>query len=215
VRRALVLSAVLAALAAPGTASGADKTLIATVGPAFTISLVTEAGQPVTRLDPGTYRIVVRDRSDMHNFRLTGPGVNRATTVAEVTDEEWTVTLAEGVYTFFCDPHPSSMRGRFTVGSPPSATVKRLTATVGPAATITIRTAAGKPFKTTAPGGYRITVADRSRAHNFRLVGPGVNRATGVAFTGTVTWTVALKAGTYEFRCDPHRARMRGSFSVR
>jgi hypothetical protein len=38
---------------------------------------------------------------------------------------------------------------------------------------------------------------------NFHLVGPGVNRRTGAAFTGTVTWTVRLARGTYRFGSDP------------
>ena len=33
-------------------------------------------------LKAGRYRIVVRDRSHLHNFHLTGPGVNKKTTVA-------------------------------------------------------------------------------------------------------------------------------------
>ena len=43
--------------------------------------------------------------------------------------------------------------------------------------------------------------------------GPGVNKKTGVAFTGTVTWTVTLKAGTYTFRSDAHRA-LKGTLKV-
>ena len=65
------------------------------------------------------------------------------------------------------------------------------------------------------PGAYAIVVRDRSRAHNFRLTGPGVRRATRVPFVGTVTWRVTLRAGTYRFRCDPHARAMRGSFTVR
>jgi hypothetical protein len=53
------------------------------------------------------------------------------------------------------------------------------------------------------PGRYRVTVADRSRSRNFHLAGPGVDRRTGKPFTGTVTWTVQLRAGTYRFGSDP------------
>jgi len=42
-----------------------------------------------------------------------------------------------------------------------------------------------------------------------------VNRKTRVAFRGTVTWTLRLRAGTYRFVCDPHARQMRGSFRVR
>ena len=55
--------------------------LFATVGPDFTISLRNAQGQNVTQLDPGHYRILVEDRSDFHNFHLSGPGVSLATDV--------------------------------------------------------------------------------------------------------------------------------------
>jgi hypothetical protein len=58
-----------------------------------------------------------------------------------------------------------------------------------------------------------ITVRDASRTDNFRLVGPGVNRATGLAFRGTVSWTVTLKVGVYRFRSDRHPS-LRGGFTV-
>ena len=40
------------------------------VGPGFSISLTTDAGAPVTKLDPGTYEIEVEDESGEHNFHL-------------------------------------------------------------------------------------------------------------------------------------------------
>jgi len=63
-------------------------------------------------------------------------------------------------------------------------------------------------------GTYTIQVRDRSRFHNFHLRGPGIDRATTVAFVGTVTWTVTLTAGIYTFVCDPHASLMRGTFGV-
>ena len=218
-RRLPLLAAVaVAVVAAPGAvgAPAQAPTLLATVDDDATITLTDAAGVRVTRLDPGTYRIVVRDRTDHHNFRLRGPGVDRATPVAGKREEEWTVTLTAGTYVFVCDPHASSMRGQFTVGAPTApapAPARRLVATVGPGATIALRTPAGAPVRSTPAGRYTITVRDLSAAHNFRLTGPGVARATGVAFRGTVTWTVQLRKGaTYAFRCDPHRTRMRGAF---
>ena len=44
---------------------------------------------------------------------------------------------------------------------------------------------------------------DRSARRNFRLNGPGVKRATGIAFKGTARWTVRLARGTYRFGSDP------------
>jgi plastocyanin len=68
---------------------------------------------------------------------------------------------------------------------------------------------------TTLPeGDYTITVKDLSEFHNFHLVGPGVNEATSVETTGTVTWNVHLRSGTYTFQCDPHATQMKGTVTV-
>lgn len=219
----LRLSLVLVFLAAgaflvPGTASAQTK-LTATVGPAFSIQLSNESGGRVTQLDPGTYEITVTDRSVEHNFHLTGPGVNEMTEVDFEGTVTWTVTFTDGVYRFVCDPHSTTMRGQFRVGTPPVTTPppapKRLTGTVGPGFSISMRTPAGAVARTATAGTYRITIRDRSAAHNFHLIGPGVNRRTSVAFRGTVTWTLRLRAGTYRFLCDPHARQMRGSFRAR
>ena len=94
-----------------------------------------------------------------------------------------------------------------------TASTPTLTATVGPGFTITLKKGAAKV--TTLPAGkYKIVVADKSAIHNFHLTGPGVNKDTGVAKQGTVTWTVTLKKGTYKYVCDPHATIMRGSFKV-
>jgi plastocyanin len=215
----LFAAALPLALPAGGGASPVGPTLHAMVGQndSDVITLTDASGARVTQLDPGPYRIVVRDLSDLHNFHLRGPGVARATGVDGKGEETWDVVFVEGRYTYLCDPHSTSMRGTFTVGNPPPPPppVRRLVATVGPAATITLRTPAGRPVRTTPAGRHRITVRDRSALHNFRLTGPGVNRATGVGYRGTATWNVQLRKGaTYRFRCDPHRLRMRGIFRV-
>src|SRR5262245_31800714 len=90
------------------------STLQASVGPGFEISL-TQDGNPVTELPAGTYTIDVNDQADVHNFHLTGPGVDEATDVAGTGETTWTVDLTAGEYTFVCDPHASSMKGSFTV----------------------------------------------------------------------------------------------------
>ena len=214
-RRALVLALALAgALASPAAAQAVD--LFGTVGPEFTITLRDAQGRPVTQLDPGEYRIIVEDRSDFHNFHLVGPGVDVATEVEGIETVTWNVTLAEGRYDFFCDPHRVDMRGQFTVGNPPPLPQPppRLIATVGPKNTITL-TQNGARVRSLAAGTYTIVVRDRSRKHNFHLTGPGLNRKTAVARTGTVTWTVTFRAGTYRFTSDPQARRLRRSFSVR
>lgn len=57
-------------------------------------------------------------------------------------------------------------------------------------------------------GPARISVDDASAKDNVRLKGPGVDRATGVAFRGRATWNVTLRPGTYTLRSDrsPKRA---------
>jgi plastocyanin len=96
--------------AASTTGAGGGTTLTATVGPGFDISMSGTDG-----LTPGEYTINVSDQSDIHNFHLTGPGVDMKTEVSEEGDTTWTVNLQAGEYTFVCDPHADSMSGSFTV----------------------------------------------------------------------------------------------------
>ncbi len=99
-----------------GTSAEASNELYGTVGPGFTISLTTEDGTAVTSLPAGDYKIAVDDKSDAHNFHLTGPGdVDVMTDVSEVTKVDWDVTLVAGTYKFQCDPHASTMNGSFEV----------------------------------------------------------------------------------------------------
>jgi plastocyanin len=216
--RSLLVLAAAVGLLLPGGSAAQPVKLFASVGPAFEISLTDASGKRVTQLDPGTYEVVVSDKSDLHNFHLGGPGVNERTTVEFIGEMTWTVTLAVGQYEFQCDPHSTDMRGTFQVGTPaptPTPTPKaKLTATVGPAFTISLKTPAGRKVVTTKAGLYDITVRDRSRFHNFHLTGTSVNRKTTVPFVGTTTWrNVRFQAGkTYRFVCDPHKLQMKGSF---
>jgi plastocyanin len=89
-----------------------------------------------------------------------------------------------------------------------------LDATVGPGFTISLTGPDGKAVKTVTAGTYTINVDDKSDIHNFHLTGGGVDKSTDVSGTGTDTWTVDLKAGTYHFQCDPHASTMNGSFTV-
>ena len=99
-------------------------------------------------------------------------------------------------------------------GSSEAATPK-LIGTVGPGFTISLKTAAGKNVTTLKRGTYAITIKDRSRMHDFRLRGPGVNRVlSSVAVMGTKTATVRLAAGRYQFVCQPHASGMHGAFRV-
>jgi plastocyanin len=92
----------------------------------------------------------------------------------------------------------------------------KLTGTVGPGFTITLKKGTAKVTKL-KPGRYSIQVNDRSRDHNFHLKGPGaVNKMTTVSGTGLLKkpWLVTLKKGKYTYVCDPHALAMKGSFTV-
>jgi plastocyanin len=94
-----------------------------------------------------------------------------------------------------------------------ATTATKLTGTDGPGFTITLKKGSAKVTKLTA-GKYTIVISDKSNIHNFHLTGPGVNKKTSVPKTGTTTWTVTLKKGTYKYICDPHATIMKGSFKV-
>jgi hypothetical protein len=177
----------------------------------YVLTFVDATGAKVTHLDPGTYTVVAHDHSTFHNFHIFGPGgVNASTTVPQVGDATFTVTLTDGVYTVQCDPHAAAgMKLTFTVGTPPPpAAASKLSAHVGPGASIGVSGATSAK-----PGKAVITVSDRSKKDNFHLIGPGVNKTTGVGFHGTVRWTVTLQAGAYKFRSDRHKS-LHGSFTV-
>jgi plastocyanin len=102
--------------AAPATtqetsATSGGTTLTGSVGPGFEISLEGTDG-----LTAGDYTLVVDDKATIHNFHLTGPGVDVATDVGGEGQETFQITLEPGEYQFVCDPHASSMNGSFTVG---------------------------------------------------------------------------------------------------
>jgi len=91
--------------------SGGSTTLNGSVGPGFEISLAGTDG-----LTAGSYTLVVNDQASIHNFHLTGPGVDVATDVGAEGEESFEVELQAGEYMFVCDPHASQMNGSFTVG---------------------------------------------------------------------------------------------------
>src|SRR4051794_8206759 len=83
------LVAIVAGLALSGLAAAAARsnTLIATDGPGFTITMNKKT------VKAGTYTIVVHDKSNIHNFHLSGPGVNKLTSVPRVYTTRWTMKL--------------------------------------------------------------------------------------------------------------------------
>ena len=102
-----MLLAVAAVVALP--AGAATPKLLGTVGPGFTITLTKKPSKA------GKYTLVVSDKSSIHNFHLTGPGVNVKTSVAAAGSKTFRITLKKGKYTFLCDPHASTMRGTFRI----------------------------------------------------------------------------------------------------
>ncbi len=102
----------------PSSSSGGASAgvLTGTVGEgdAYVITLLDSTGAPVTSLKAGSYTVKVKDASKIHNFHLTGAGVDQKTTVPDIAEATWTVVLQAGTYTFKCDPHPK-MTGTFTV----------------------------------------------------------------------------------------------------
>lgn len=110
-----MLAALVAAIAVPAaSASSSVETLKGTVGPGFTIKL-TYDGKTAKKLKAGTYKVVIADKANIHNFHLTGPGVNKKTSVSGTGTTTWTLKLKAGKYKYVCDPHASSMFGSFTV----------------------------------------------------------------------------------------------------
>ncbi len=108
-----------------------------------------------------------------------------------------------------------------------AATPASFSGTVGPGFTISMKT---KPKKA---GTITLVVSDKAGIHNFHLLAPGGKQvagvikqkgkkdkavksiATSVGATGTTTFGLTLKAGTYTFVCDPHDSSMKGSFTVK
>lgn len=123
----LGMATALTAVACGGSSSGQapvsagppqhPASLVGDVGKndAFTISLKTDTGTAVSNLVAGSYKLLVHDGSGIHNFHLTGAGVNAATSVTKAGTQTFTVNLKAGTYTFLCDTHPSTMKGTFKV----------------------------------------------------------------------------------------------------
>ena len=103
------LTAILATLALASStfaaASTNTSTLTGTVGPGFTITMNKKT------VKAGTYVITIHDLASIHDFHLTGPGVDKKTSVPGTGTTKWTVKLKKGTYHFVCDPHRTIMHG--------------------------------------------------------------------------------------------------------
>ena len=99
---------VLSSSAPPPPPAPGLRTLRASVSPTGRATLSARS------VAAGRFRIVVRDRSARHNFRLAGRGVNRTTGADFKGTTTWRVRLAKGVYRFGSDArrHPGRLRVR-------------------------------------------------------------------------------------------------------
>lgn len=113
--RTALLTLVAAVLIVVASAQAKTPLLKGEVGPGFEIEVKNPAGKDLKTIKAGTYRIKVQDKSSIHNFHLTGPGLNKKTGVGFKGEPIWTIKLKPGRYTYKCDPHASSMRGTFRV----------------------------------------------------------------------------------------------------
>jgi hypothetical protein len=82
------------------------------------------------------------------------------------------------------------------------------------ARTISLTSSDGQRVDRLHPNTYRFVVKDLTKAQNFHLVGPSLNRRTKVPAKTTTSWTVYLGPGTYTYRSDK-RASLTGTFTVR
>lgn len=87
-----------------------------------------------------------------------------------------------------------------------------LVAAVGPGPQVTLRSPSGQGIARLRRGTYRIVVSDNSRTQNVHLVGPGINKKSGIAYVGRMTWTLKLQPGVYRYGSD--RAGMMKSFRI-
>jgi hypothetical protein len=204
-RGAIVIIALLVGTLA-GSAHADPPTLTAIVGTndGFNITLDDASGKKVAFLAPGTYTVVVDDRSAIHNFHLASnedPTVDFRTDVDFVGQETFTVTFRDHTrYVYACEPHWQIMNGSFTVtdSPPPPPMAKPRTLSASVSSTGAVRLAP----RVVAAGRLRVTVDDRSAKANFHLRGNGVDRRTGLAFRGRKTWLVRLARGRYRFGSD-------------
>jgi plastocyanin len=115
----LLIAVVSLVVAGPADAKPAPA-LTGYVGPGFTITLL-KGTKKVSTIKAGTYRLVIFDKSAMHNFHLMGPkrsGYDKVLTSVKFLGKKvvrGTITLTPGTWTYVCDPHASTMHGSFRV----------------------------------------------------------------------------------------------------
>ena len=119
IRRVLLVAAIAVSALVAVSQIGAMSAprLNGTVGPGFTISLKDSTGKKVKKLKAGKYTFAVTDKSSIHNFELEKGKFEKTLTGVgfQGKGKNVTLTLRKGKWTFYCKPHPDTMRGTFTV----------------------------------------------------------------------------------------------------
>jgi plastocyanin len=94
----------------------------------------------------------------------------------------------------------------------------KLTGTVGPGFTISLKDSTGKKVKSLKAGKYTFAVTDKSSIHNFVLEkeqgGKFEKAITSVGGTGPKTFTTTLTKGKWKVYCKPHESTMHQEFTV-
>jgi hypothetical protein len=219
----LVLGAALATRVGTHESSAAvSSTMHASVGPGFIISLAFDDGTPVQAPPAGSYRILVDDQANDHNFHLIGPGVDMSTGTEQVGSASWTVTFQNNAqYIFQCDTHPAEMNGIFTVGkvsttTPTSTSPGHTTPTPISMGSLTASVSASaakllfgdRRASSLKAGSYRVGITDSSAKAGFELqrIGFGARSLTTAAFVGKHFVTVKLTAGKWKYYSSKHAA---------
>jgi hypothetical protein len=120
----LALAGALALGLAGGSRAAFSTTLSAYVTQDGFIGINFADGSPIGKTLPaGTYTINVDDATDIHQFHLFGPGVDRETDVDSVQKQTWTVTFQAGAnYSYQCDLHADIMFGQFSISGGSTST---------------------------------------------------------------------------------------------
>jgi plastocyanin len=114
----LALVGTLAVVANADAATAKDAfDLKGEVYEAYRIEMKNSADKPLKTVKAGTHRIKIEDKGTIHNFHLVGPGINKSTSVPGRSETVSVVKLTPGKYTYFCDPHASTMRGTCPVAA--------------------------------------------------------------------------------------------------
>jgi hypothetical protein len=117
---AVVMAAALTVAGAAFSRSSSTPTLKGVVGPGFTISLK-KGGKKVKTLKAGKYKIVVSDKSSIHDFTLERerpkkPHIEKLiSSVGSTGTKTIVMTLKPGSWRAYCSVHEAEMHQDFKV----------------------------------------------------------------------------------------------------